>query len=114
VKAAEMLARADRPMSSIVGEIPSFYLVRKEVTCPWHHQGKVFRSIIEDMRESQVDTLDGVKLIEDDSWVLFLPNAEKPVVNLFAEAPSLEQAWKLVAQYETKIQALISSEFIAA
>lgn len=41
----------------------------------------------------EVQTLDGVKLIaEDGSWLLIRPSGTEPVLRLYAEAPTLDQA----------------------
>lgn len=48
------------------------------------------------MKEVQI--LDGVKLIaEDGSWLLVRPSGTEPVLRLYAEAPTLEQARRYLA-----------------
>jgi mannose-1-phosphate guanylyltransferase/phosphomannomutase len=53
----------------------------------------------------RVDLLDGIKIFGNDDWVLVLPDANEPVVHIFAEAQTPEQTRSLVGQYEEKILA---------
>jgi phosphomannomutase len=64
------------------------------------------RSLIEEFGDRRIDTIDGIKVFYDSTWVLMHPSSEEPVINLYAEAPSKESANKLVDEYAEKIRAL--------
>jgi phosphomannomutase len=64
------------------------------------------RSLIEEFRDQQIDTIDGIKVFYDDTWVLMHPSSEEPIIDLYAEAPSKEAAHQVVQQYAEKIRAL--------
>ncbi len=52
---------------------------------------------IEGWHVKEVQTLDGVKLVaEDGSWLLIRPSGTEPVLRLYAEAPTLDQASRLL------------------
>jgi len=70
-------------------------------------RGRIMRSLIEEFRDRQIDTIDGLKIFYDDNWVLIHPSSEEPIINLFAEAPSKEVADNLIQEYGDKIRGLI-------
>ena len=52
---------------------------------------------IEGWHVKEVQTLDGVKLVaEDGSWLLIRPSGTEPVLRLYAEAPTIDQASRLL------------------
>jgi phosphomannomutase len=55
-------------------------------------------TMLEGRHVKEVQTLDGVKLIaEDGSWLLVRPSGTEPVLRLYAEAPTMEQASRFLA-----------------
>jgi len=64
------------------------------------------RSLIEEFGDRRIDTIDGIKVFYDDTWILMHPSSEEPVINLYAEAPSKEAANKLIGEYAEKIRTL--------
>ncbi len=64
------------------------------------------RSLIEEFRDRQIDTIDGIKVFYDDTWVLMHPSSEEPIINLYAEAPSKDAANRVIQEYAEKIRVL--------
>ena len=97
-KLLELLARFDVKISSLVNQLPQYYQVRKLVDCPWEYKGRVMRMLSESYRDSQAP--DGVRIQGTaDDWVLVLPDADRPIFNILAEAKSQEQAQALADRY---------------
>jgi len=106
VKLVEMMAEREIALSTLVRDIPSFYMIKERVRCPWESRGKVMRTLINETRDQQVDLIDGVKILSDDGWILLLPKTEEPIFELYAEARSEEEANSLVQAYMEKIRVL--------
>jgi phosphomannomutase len=107
VKLVEMMAEREITLSALARDIPSFYMVKEMVQCPWESRGKVMRTLINESRDQQVDLIDGVKILSDDGWILLLPKTDEPILELYAEAQSKEVADSLVQVYTEKIHGLI-------
>jgi len=105
---AEILARENVKLSSLHRDLPSFYMAKQAVPCSWELRGRIMRSLIEEFRDRQIDTIDGIKVFYDDNWVLMHPSSEEPVIDLYAEAPSKEKANNLIREYAEKIRGLIT------
>ena len=41
-------------------------MLRRDVPTPWAHKGQVMRAVLEAAGDRPVDTLDGVRVVEDD------------------------------------------------
>jgi len=107
-KAVEILARENTTLSNLYNDLPNFYMSREAVPCSMDLRGRIMRSLIEESRDRQIDTIDGIKIFYDDNWVLMHPSSEAPVINLYAEAPSKEAADRLIQEYVDKIRGLIT------
>ncbi len=97
-KLLEFLARFDVKLADLVNELPPFCQVRRMVDCPWDQKGKVMRLLSEQYRDSHA--ADGVIIRPTkDEWVLVLPDADRPIFTVFAEAPVAEKANALLDHY---------------
>jgi phosphomannomutase len=52
---------------------------------------------------SELNLIDGIKIVMDDSWVQIRKSNTEPILRIFAEAPSAEAATELV----TRVQQLL-------
>ncbi len=105
-KITEILVREDLKLSRLCSDIPSLFMARDSVPSPMELRGQIMRSLIEEFRDREIDTIDGIKVFYDDTWVLMHPSSEDPVINLYAEAPSKEAANRVIQEYADKIRAL--------
>ena len=56
---------------------------------PWAAKGLVMRPVVEAAGTRELDTTDGVRVVEPDGrWVLVLPDPAEAVTHLWAEAPT--------------------------
>ncbi len=97
-KLLELMARFDVKLSTLVNELPESFQVRKLVDCAWDNKGRVMRLLSENYRDSR--SADGVRIQGGKSdWVLILPDADRPLFTILAEASSAEQANALADRY---------------
>jgi mannose-1-phosphate guanylyltransferase/phosphomannomutase len=104
VKLMEYLAAAEAPLSELVKQVPKIHVQRSNVPCSWEKKGTVMRHLIEAAEGQEAELIDGVKLWSGKSWVLILPDADKPIFHVDAEADSPRQALDLIGKYTEKIQ----------
>jgi mannose-1-phosphate guanylyltransferase/phosphomannomutase len=82
-----LVARTQLQLSEIDARIPQSHLARRSVPTPWAAKGMVMRAVVEEAGERELDTTDGVRVVEPDgSWTLVLPDPAEPVTHLWAEA----------------------------
>jgi mannose-1-phosphate guanylyltransferase/phosphomannomutase len=103
-KILEMMAKADRLLGEFDAAIPRLASARRNVNCSWEHKGKVMRHIMHDSEGLRRDLVDGVKLyLKDGSSALLIPDTERPLFHINAEAPTQDVADRLSAEYERKV-----------
>src|SRR5438093_142086 len=106
VKLLELLAVTDKKLSDVIDELPPSNVARVQVPCPWDQKGRVLRVLAQDPRTERVRQIDGVKHQENGEWVLVLPDADRPLFNVYAEAPDESRAWALVQEYAERLEHL--------
>ncbi len=106
-KLLEFLATQNTTLSEVVDGLPTYHLAEREVACPWEVKGVVMRRLNERFREGRGPQIDGVKIsLNGGEWVLILPDPDRPLCHVYAEAGSDEQAAGLADQYATIVQDL--------
>jgi phosphomannomutase len=108
-KMAEILTRENVKLSRLYSDMPNLFMAKDFVPSPLELRGQIMRSLIEEFRDRQIDTIDGIKVFYDDTWILMHPSSEEPVINLYAEAPSKEAANRAIQEYADKIRALMKT-----
>jgi mannose-1-phosphate guanylyltransferase/phosphomannomutase len=106
VKLLELLATFDMRLSEVVDDLPSYYMSRTTVNCPWESKGKVMRILSEQYRERRTKPIDGIKIDLGKEWVLVLPDADRPLFHVVAESVSNEQAQALAEKYARVVSGL--------
>ena len=104
-----MLQQTGHSVSEVAAELPVFKLAYEQVRVPWEAKGTVMRKISEESRPgSHVELLDGIKIFDNDSWVLVLPDSLEPVFHVYAESPADDSSRALVGRYVRKIEGLVN------
>ncbi len=102
---AGLLARSGEPLSEVEARIPAGHVIRRSVPTPWAAKGLVMRSVVEAAEGRDIDTTDGVRVVEPDgSWVLVLPDPAEAVTHLWAEAADPVAANALLEQWAHVIE----------
>ncbi len=105
-----MLASVEQTLDEVVDALPEFHKRRASIFCPVHRKGAVMRAITEATSGLQVDLAEGVRIILDDGWVLILPHASEPVVNVWAEAGDAQAAEELLSEWQGVVERAIGTD----
>jgi len=104
-KLLELLSSAGEPLSSLVSELPTYHIMRREVITSWENKGTVMRQLAESNQGGEVDSTDGLKISwGPDRWVLILPDGEEPVLHLYAEGRDEGDCREILDRYEADIK----------
>ncbi|MGQ9716060.1 MAG: nucleotidyl transferase, partial [Anaerolineae bacterium] len=103
----EYLATQETTLSAVAAGLPPFHTAVRTVPCPWEAKGKVMRLLNEQFKDYRSDSLDGVKVfLQEDEWVLVLPDPDSPRFYLYVEAPNEKLAQDLADKYSRVVQSL--------
>ncbi|MCW5934521.1 MAG: mannose-1-phosphate guanyltransferase [Fimbriimonadia bacterium] len=107
LKVLELTEKAGCTLSEIHDQVPAFHMEYRAVRCPWELKGRIMRQFSEEASEdARVEMIDGIKIYKDASWVLILPDSSEPMFHLYVEAPSQEEAQKLLDEYSRRIEGI--------
>jgi mannose-1-phosphate guanylyltransferase/phosphomannomutase len=106
VRLLGLVARTRLTLSQIDARIPQAHLVRRSVPTPWAVKGAVMRTVLEAAGGREVDTTDGVRVVEPDGgWALVLPDPSEAVTHVWAEAQDAAQAAELGTRWAEVVEA---------
>jgi mannose-1-phosphate guanylyltransferase / phosphomannomutase len=109
-KLLELLAPVDEPLSTLVAELPRPTVVHRQIPCPWGMKGTVMRVLNERFADRDVDTLDGIKIFDERGWMQVLPDADEPLLHLYAEGTSEEDSTALEAELRELVESILQGE----
>jgi phosphomannomutase len=94
----QLLADENRSLSAIVASYPRYIIVKDKLDRPKGSLDAVYAALKTAFPGAEVDTQDGLRLSWPDRWVHVRPSGTEPIVRVIAEAPSAEDAHKLVRE----------------
>jgi mannose-1-phosphate guanylyltransferase/phosphomannomutase len=109
-KLLELLAPVKRPLSELVAELPSPTLVHRQLQCPWALKGLVMRVLNERLADRDVDLTDGIKLYDERGWAQVLPDADEPLVHVYAEGATTDDSEALEAELRGLVEEVMADE----
>ena len=105
VRLLGLVARTKLTLSQIDARIPNAHVVRRSVPTPWSVKGAVMRTVVEAAGGREVDTTDGVRIVEPDGrWALVLPDPSEAVTHVWAEGPDAQSASDLLTEWSDVVE----------
>ena len=106
-KILEMVAHTGKRLGEYDDSLPRLSSARRGVNCSWELKGKVMRNIMQHTQGIRRDLVDGVKVHFDGDpdkvSVLLIPDKERPLFHVVAEARGQAAADATADDYERKI-----------
>ena len=78
-------------------------MARLEVPCPDERKGAVMRRLIEATKGGDVDLIEGVRVKMGEDWVAAIPDADRPIFHVIAEAGDRDRAQGLAQDFRDRI-----------
>lgn len=113
LKMAELLSKTDRKLSEIVDSIPRYPSTPvRNYDCPDEKKFKVVEKIKEEIKKKgyKINTIDGVKVIEQNGWFLVRASNTLPQIRMVAEAKSEAELKRLTSLAERMILQKVQEE----
>lgn len=103
----EILAAGRESLSELIGELPRYASAKTKVPVPAEKKDRILDVLLRMTEGQNRVTLDGVKLIYGEGWILMRPSGTEPLWRCFAEGKSQKTADKLCQQGMKLIQEAI-------
>lgn len=108
--AARMLASLEESLDDVVAGLPVFFKQYVGVFCPTHRKGAVMRAVTGASAGHKVDLTEGVRVTTDAGWVLVLPHASEPLVQIWAEADGEQTTRELLTHWKGLVETAIGTD----
>lgn len=102
----QLLTDEGRSLSAIVGDHPSYVIVKDKLDRPKASLDEVYQALRRAFPDAEADVQDGLRLAWPDRWVHVRPSGTEPIVRVIAEAPTGTAARELVARSRVPLDAL--------
>ncbi len=102
----QLLLQEGRPLSAVIADYPRYVIVKDKLDRPKASLDAVYEALTSAFSAPERDTQDGLRLSWPDRWVHIRPSGTEPIVRVIAEAPTLPEAQKLVADSRIPLDAL--------
>ncbi len=100
----EMLAMRKCSLQDILDTIPTYYSAGCKIPCQSAKGQDIIRMLTKKYADNNPNTIDGLRLNWDDSWVLLRLSNTEPIIRIFAEALTQEKADILINQFKKEIK----------
>jgi phosphomannomutase/phosphoglucomutase len=88
----DMMCIEGKKLSEIVDELPVYHTIKKKTKVPTEKMTTIMERLLEITKDQERITIDGIKLLYDDGWILIRPSGTEPLYRVFAEGPTEEIA----------------------
>lgn len=94
----QLLAEEERPLDDIVAEIGRYEIVKEKVARPRGSLDEAYDILADRLAAPEIDRQDGLRLSWPDErrWAHLRPSGTEPIVRIIAEAPTFDEASRLV------------------
>ena len=105
-----MLAKSGRSVSELRATYPSYYMSKQrvELSADIDPQSLLDRLAREEQGKGEINLIDGVKIDFSDRWVHVRRSNTEPIIRIYTEAPSAEEATALADEYKQLISSYLS------
>jgi len=104
VKILEMMAQTKTGFGAIRGKYEQYRMASAAVPCPWSKKGTVMRQLIINSTDKERQLIDGVRIFEEEGWVLVTPDRATAAFNITAESSSAEGTAVLMERYRSLVE----------
>ncbi len=91
-------------MKELKESLPQYEMVKEKVNIAGMNPDEVLERLKEKYKDQDIDTLDGLKIDFDKSWVHLRKSNTEPIIRVIAEAPTIDEARALTERFLKEIK----------
>ncbi|RLD09559.1 phosphoglucosamine mutase [candidate division KSB1 bacterium] len=93
-------------MKELKASLPQYEMVKKKVSIAGLDPDHILDTLKEKYKDYDINTLDGLKIDFEHSWVHLRKSNTEPIMRVIAEAPTLKEAEALADKFIAEIQSI--------
>jgi phosphomannomutase len=107
VSRVSLVTEEGETLSELAQSFPKYYMIKDKLSCP---SELAFRAVLElrhRYEKETISTLNGLKIIREDSWVHLRPSNTEPTIRLMAESKSATRSRKIIDNFKKEVREVI-------
>ncbi len=88
----DIMTLEGQKLSELVASLPQYFNAKTKVHVPAEKKAALLQSLLDLTKNEETITLDGVKIIYEEGWILMRPSGTEPLWRCFSEAKTQEGA----------------------
>jgi len=106
----QQLALFNGTISELYNSLPRYYQSKNRIELKDANIGNVLDALIEQHKKQQIDLTDGVKILWRNRWVHIRPSNTEPIIRIYSEAKTKEEADALAYKFIKEIEKIIKKK----
>lgn len=90
-----------------IASLPKYYTIKQKVICPDSEKKKVAAKLLDNHREDNVNTMDGLRIDYSDGWILIRPSGTEPIYRIYSESKDEKTAKERASAFMNEFDAIL-------
>ena len=104
LRVLQYLSLEQLPLHEVKENIPANNIQNMSIHCTTEEKAAIMRMLSTDADPQRVEMIDGIKIYENSSWILILPDATQPLIHLYAEGDTVSDSHTIIDKYTIQIK----------
>ncbi len=110
-KMLETIAR-NGALSKQLEVLPVYHTQKRKLECPDNMKQAVIKYLMKNVKDAQIDTTDGLKIIYADGWILARPSGTEPIFRIYSESKDEVVSIRRANEYETLVAKFLDPDAV--
>ncbi len=104
LRVLEYLTLEQKELYEVREILPKTNLLNTTIQCSIEEKAAIMAMLSAEADKNEVELIDGIKIIKNNSWILLLPDSSQPLIHIYAEGDSTKERDRLINNYSEKIK----------
>jgi len=104
LRVLEYLTLEQKELYEVREILPKTNLLNTTIQCSIEEKAAIMAMLSAEAEKNEVELIDGIKIIKNNSWILLLPDSSQPLIHIYAEGDSTKERDRLINNYSEKIK----------
>ena len=104
LRVLEYLTLEQKELYEVREFLPRTNLLSTSIQCTVEEKAAIMAMLSTETEKNNVELIDGIKIIQNNSWILLLPDSSQPLIHIYAEGDSTKERDRLINSYSEKIK----------
>jgi mannose-1-phosphate guanylyltransferase/phosphomannomutase len=104
LRVLEYLTLEKKELCEVKEQLPKITLASTTIQCALEEKASIMGMLSSESEGKSIELIDGVKITNNNSWILLMPDASQPLIHVYAEGESVKERDRLIQNYSEKIR----------